>query len=514
MRKWLPLITVSLGTFMLLVDVTIVNVALPAMAVDLKTTFTSLQWVVDAYALVLAALVLGTGTIADKFGHRRAYVVGLVLFAVSSMICGISPNAGLLITFRAIQGLGAAAMFATTFALLNSSYQGRDRGIAYGMWGAVAGASAAIGPILGGLLTQGVSWRWIFFVNVPVSVVVIALCVLVLVDQNEPAKRSIDYAGMASFTGFAAAMTYAFIHANEHGWATSTTAALLAASVVCFLGFLLIESRVAEPMIELSLLRNRSFAGVLLAALVLNFSAFAFFTYTSIWMQSVLGFGAIKTGLTGIPLSVAAFVTSAGIGRFLHGGSKSGAIIGGGLIAIGAGSLLNLALLRTESGWIGLLPGFVIAGVGVGLATPTLSSSAMASVPIERGGMAAGAVNSMRQLGYAFGIALLGTVFAARATSSFQRRHVPNPNAAAHALAGGQAPGLLHAVPVQARGALDDALHAASLSGLHGSFLVAGVSGVLAGLVVLVMVRPAPVHGANPGVREQPAGEGEAALAH
>src|SRR3954465_10408772 len=155
MRKWLPLITVSLGTFMLLVDVTIVNVALPDMAGDLKTSFSSLQWVVDAYALVLAALVLGIGTIADKFGHRRSYVVGLAVFAISSAVCGVSGNADLLITFRAVQGLGAAAMFATTFALLNSSYQGRDRGTAYGMWGAVSGASASIGPILGGLLTQG-----------------------------------------------------------------------------------------------------------------------------------------------------------------------------------------------------------------------------------------------------------------------------------------------------------------------------------------------------------------------
>ena len=510
MRKWLPLITVSLGTFMLLVDVTIVNVALPDMAGDLKTSFSSLQWVVDAYALVLAALVLGVGTIADKFGHRRSYVVGLAVFAISSAICGVSRNADLLITFRAVQGLGAAAMFATTFALLNSSYQGRDRGVAYGMWGAVSGASASIGPILGGLLTQGISWRWIFFVNVPVSVVVIALCVFVLEDQHAPAQRRIDFAGMLTFTGFAAAATYAFIHANEHGWATGTTTALLSASVAFFIVFLVIESRIAQPMIELSLLRNRSFSGIMIAALVLSFSAFAFFTYTSIWMQSVLGFGAIKTGLTGIPLSLAAFATSAGIGRFLHGG-RAGAIIGGGLIAIGAGALLNLALLRTEDGWIGLIPGFIVAGIGVGLATPTLSSSAMASVPMERGGMASGAVNSMRQLGYAFGIALLGTVFAARATSTFRGRGLQHADATAHALAGGQAPGLLHAAPASVRASLDDALHAASLSGLHGAFLVAGVSGVLAGLIVLIMVRPADKADAPAPASS---GDGAPALAH
>ncbi len=493
---------------MLLVDVTIVNVALPDMAVDLKTSFSSLQWVVDAYALVLAALVLGTGTIADKFGHRRSYVFGLAFFAISSAICGVSPNVDVLITFRAIQGLGAAAMFATTFALLNSSYQGRDRGTAYGVWGAVAGASASIGPILGGLLTQGASWRWIFFVNVPVSVVVIALCVGVLVDQHAPVERRIDLGGMATFTGFAAAATYAFIHANEHGWDTRTTGLLLAASVLFLLTFLAIESKVAEPMIELALLRNRSFAGVLIAALILNFSAFAFLTYTSIWMQSVLGFGAIKTGLTGIPLSAAAFVVSAGIGRFLHG-NRAGLIIGGGLIAVGAGSLLNMVLLRTQDGWIGLLPGFVIAGIGVGLATPTLSSSAMAAVPVQRGGMASGAVNSMRQLGYAFGIALLGTVFAARAYTAIAARHIAHADSLAHALAGGQAPKILASTPTGARAVLDDALHHASLSGLHGAFLVAGVAGVLAGIVVLVMVRPAP-----PREDQRPAVAEAGALAH
>jgi MFS family permease len=180
MRKWLPLVTVCLGTFMLLIDVTIVNVALPDMAKDLKTSFGSLQWVVDAYALTLAALVLGTGSIADLVGHRRAYVAGLALFAVSSFACGIAPGSGTLVAARAVQGVGGAAMFATTFALLNSNYTGRDRGTAYGMWGAVAGASAAVGPIIGGLLTQGVSWRWIFFVNLPVSVLAIVLCVVVL----------------------------------------------------------------------------------------------------------------------------------------------------------------------------------------------------------------------------------------------------------------------------------------------------------------------------------------------
>jgi MFS family permease len=180
MRKWSPLIAICLGTFMLLVDVTIVNVALPSMTHDLKTSFSSLQWVVDAYALALAALLMGIGSMADIIGHRRAYIGGLLLFAAASLACGLAPNAGFLIAARAVQGVGAAAMFSTTFALINNSYEGRDRGTAYGMWGAVSGASAAVGPIIGGLLTQGLNWRWIFFVNLPVSAAAIALSLRVL----------------------------------------------------------------------------------------------------------------------------------------------------------------------------------------------------------------------------------------------------------------------------------------------------------------------------------------------
>ncbi|MEO8888288.1 MAG: MFS transporter, partial [Jatrophihabitantaceae bacterium] len=398
MRKWLPLLTICLGTFMLLIDVTIVNVALPDMVQDLKASFSSLQWVVDAYALTLAALVLGTGSIADLVGHRRIYVAGLALFAVSSLVCGISPNSGCLIAARAVQGVGAAAMFATTFALLNSSYTGRDRGTAYGMWGAVSGAAAAVGPIIGGLLTQAASWRWIFFVNLPISVAAIALCVLVLKDIHAPTGARVDVPGMITFTGFAGFATYALIRANEHGWATATTYLLFAASAVLLAAFVAVQARSDHAMFDLDLLRNRSFVGILLAGVLLTFAAFSAFTYSSIWMQTVLGLSPIQAGLTGLPMSVMAFLVSAVIGRLLHG-SRPGPIIGGGLLFIGAGGVLGAILVHGSASWVALLPGFAVMGVGVGLATPTLGSAAMGAVDPRRGGMAAGAVNTARQLG-------------------------------------------------------------------------------------------------------------------
>jgi EmrB/QacA subfamily drug resistance transporter len=491
MRKWLPLVTVCLGTLMLLIDVTIVNVALPDMAKDLKTSFGSLQWVVDAYALVLAALVLGTGSIADLVGHRRAYVAGLALFAVASLVCGLSPNSSVLVASRAVQGLGAAAMFATTFALLNSNYSGRDRGVAYGMWGAVAGASAAFGPIAGGLLTEGISWRWIFFVNLPISVAAIALCVLVLKDAHAPMRGRVDVPGILTFTAAAGALTYGLIHANEHGWSSAATWAWLVAAPVLLFVFVRVEVHTAKPMLDLTLMRNRSFVGILLAAGMLTLAAFASFTYTSIWLQSVLGLSPIKAGLTGLPLSLASFGVSAAIGRFLHG-SKPGPIIGSGVLLVGIGGLISAALVHGSATWPALIPGFVIVGIGVGLATPTFSSAAMAAVPVQRGGMAAGAVNTARQLGFAIGIAGLGSVFEARAQHVLTGKQVPESASVARAVSGGQAPLVLHKAPAAVQDALDSAIHSAAVSGVQWTFLVSGCIGVLAGLAVFALVRSTP----------------------
>jgi EmrB/QacA subfamily drug resistance transporter len=496
MRKWLPLVAVCLGTFMLLIDVTIVNVALPDMAKGLSTSFSALQWVVDGYALALAALVLGTGSIADLIGHRRAYVGGLALFALASFLCGISPNASVLIAARVVQGVGAAAMFATTFALLNASYQGRDRGTAYGMWGAVSGASAAVGPIIGGVLTEGISWRWIFFVNLPVSVLAIVMCLWVFnADDHVSSNVQVDVVGMLTFIGASGLVTYGFIRASDAGWGSPGTVSFLLGGAVLLAVFVAVEARSDHAMFDLALLRNHSFVGVLIAGLFLTFAAFAYFTYTSIWLQSVLGLSPIQAGLTGLPLSVAAFAVSALSGRFLHKNAP-GPIIGGGLVLIGAGGLVSALIVHGSAGWAALVPGYLLVGIGVGLATPTLSSTAMSAVPIQRGGMAAGAVNTARQLGFAFGIALLGSVFAVRAQSSFAAHGSSTtgaPKAAdlARSLAGGQAPIVLAKTPASGRGALDHLMHVASISGLQGAFLVAGVAGVLAGLAVLYLVRPA-----------------------
>ncbi|MEE6258380.1 MFS transporter [Plantactinospora sonchi] len=411
MRKWCPLVAVGLGAFMLLVDVTIVNVALPAMSADLGTSFGGLQWVVDMYALALAALLLGAGTVADRLGHRRVYVGGLGLFALASLGCALAPSTGLLITGRAVQGIGAAAMFATTLALLGTTYHGRDRALAFGVWGAVNGAAAAAGPIIGGLLTEHLGWPWIFAVNVPVAVLAIVITLLTVAPGHGRGHRRLDPLGMLTFTVAAGAATYGLIHSGEAGWSEPGSWAPLLLAALALLAFVAVERRTAEPMLDLGLFRNRTFVGLIVAGALLSLSAWAMFPYASIWMQDRLGLGPVGTGLVIMPMSLVSFVVPLLMGRFGHGVPARWSV-SVGLLLIGVGDLLQ-ARVHADSGAEVLIPGMVCVGLGAGLALPPLSSALLGAVPRERAGMAGGALNSARQLGLAIGVAVLGSVFAA-----------------------------------------------------------------------------------------------------
>ena len=475
MRKWWPLAAVCAGAFMLLVDVTIVNVALPDMARELHTTFPDLQWVIDLYALVLAALVLTVGAVADRFGRRRVYVIGLVVFAASSLACGLAPNVGVLIAARGVQGLGAAAMFATTMALISSSYSGRDRGIAFGTWGAVNGAAAAAGPVIGGLLTAHFGWRWIFLVNLPVSVVAVVMTLLVVAESRDPHPRGIDVPGMVSFTIAAAALTYALIRGS---WGSSATIALIAVTVVALVVFVVAERRVPNPMLDLSLLRNGSFTALLVVGALLSAAAWAGMTYESLWLQSVLGLSPIKAGLVVLPCSLAAFAVSGSIGRILHRASPR-LLIGCGMLLITAGALAQ-AVIREGSGWAVVIPGLVLVGIGAGLTMAPLSATAMAAVPHSRAGMAGGAVSTFRQLGYAFGIAVLGEVFRGSLTRTAGSQ-------LAGPLGGGEAG------QVMARSAgLAHLARQAFADSLDVTFVTAAGFGAAATVLVFTLVRPRP----------------------
>ncbi|GAA3241557.1 MFS transporter [Actinocorallia longicatena] len=481
MRKWLPLVAICTGAFMLLVDVTIVVVALPDMATGLDTSFSSLQWVMDVYALLLAALLLGAGSLADLIGRRRVYVAGTVLFAVSSLACGLAPDAGFLIAARGVQGVGAAAMFATTMALINSIYQGRDRGVAFGVWGAVNGAAAAAGPIVGGLLVSPFGWRAVFLINLPVSAIAVVLTLKAVGESRNPHARRVDVPGTAAFAGAIGLVTYGLIRAGETGWSEGGTVASLAGGAVLLAVFAVVETRRDEPMLDLRLFRNPSFTMIMIAGALLTLSAFAYGAYLSLWMQSLLGLSAIQTGLVILPMSAVAFVVAGAGGRFFHEAAPR-LTIGIGLLFIGAGALAQ-AVLSAGSSWWAVMPGLAIVGIGVGIGTPALSSAAMAAVPVERSGMAAGAVTTFRQVGFALGIAVLGGVFRDGMAGSLEGR-VPGSREMADALSSGRAQAVLERAP-QARHLVEGAF----AHGLNLTLVVSGVLGLATGALVLLIVR-------------------------
>jgi EmrB/QacA subfamily drug resistance transporter len=504
--KWTPLTAVCLGTLMLLIDVTIVNVALPDISIDLDASFADLQWVIDIYALVLASLLLVAGSVGDGWGRRRVYIVGLIVFAGSSVGCGLAQNATELVVARALQGFGGAAMFATTIALLNVSYRGRDRSFAYGVWGAVSGAAAGLGVVLGGLLVEWASWRWIFFVNLPVSVVAVLLSRVAFRAESSERVR-LDLLGMALFVLGAGSTTYGLIRAGEYGWDEVGTEAALATGAIAFLAFVLVEMRSAHPLVDLSLFRRSRFVGVNLAAATLSFSAFGYFALLSIWLQTVQGMSAIEAGLCFLPLTVTAFIVSAVTGKLLRGGSP-GWPIGFAIVAIGVGGLL-MRMLDDTNTWQSLLPGQVVTGIGVGIASPLVAAAALGSVPVAKSGMASGLVNTGRQLGLAFGVALLGTVFQSAATGYLNNANAPQAAASARGIAAGGTQQIIASVPVESRSVAGQALNSAFADGLDTVFLVAGSAGVVVGLLITLLIRgrtdrPEPRHSEHPEPAESP----------
>ncbi|MCU1671285.1 MAG: Major facilitator permease [Blastococcus sp.] len=503
-RKWLPLVAICTGTFMLLVDVTIVNVALPDMATDLGTTFSQLQWVVDVYALALAALVLGAGSLADLYGRRRLYLIGLVLFAIASLASGLAPSAAFLIAARGIQGIGGAIMFATTIALINTSYEGRDRGTAFGVWGATVGASAALGPILGGALTE-LSWRWIFFVNLPVCVLAVALTLTAVREARQAGAPRPDLPGIALFTLGAGSVVFGLVRAASDGWSKAAAWGPIAVGLVLLGVWVAVELRRAAPMLDVRLFRSRSFTGIMLGALVLNGAAFAALIYISLWLQSIGGLSPLQAGCVFIPLSALSFGVAAFAGRVLQT-KPPRFVLGAGLLLIGAGGLL-MTVVDADSTWRVLVPGLVVLGAGVGMANPTLASAALAAVPRERSGMASGAVNTARQLGFAFGVAALGTVFTTAATSALRSARASSPSDLASALSAGQAPKILAGADPHARADLADMLGTAYVDGLREVFLACGVAGIVGGLLVLFLVRAQPPGGGHSPQRVDRAGE-------
>jgi EmrB/QacA subfamily drug resistance transporter len=407
--KWWTLVAVCLGTFMLLLDITIVTVALPDIQRALHSSFADLQWVVDAYALTLAAFLLTGGSLADMYGRRVLYLIGLAVFTGASALCGFATSTLMLQLSRGLQGVGAAIIFAVSLALLANAFHGKDRGVAFGVWGAVTGLAVALGPLIGGALTSGLSWRWIFFVNVPIGIAALVLTTMRVAESRAPRATGPDWAGFVIFTAALASLVYGLIESNQRSFTDGLVLGCLVAAAVLLALFVVVERRSAHPMFDLKLLRLPTFSGGAVAAFGLSASIFSMLLYLVLYFQDILGYSPLGAGLRLMVISGGILATSTVAGR-LTSRVPIRLLIGPGLLIVGIGLLLMRGL-DAGSAWTHLIPGMILGGVGAGLVNPPLASTAVGVVPPQQAGMASGINSTFRQVGTATGIALLGTLF-------------------------------------------------------------------------------------------------------
>jgi EmrB/QacA subfamily drug resistance transporter len=491
-RQRFTLITVCVATFMLLLDITVVNVALPSIQRSLHGSFTDLQWIVDAYSLALATLLLTAGSLADLLGRRRVFVLGLALFSAASFLCGLATTPLFLNLARGLQGVGGAMMFATSLALLAQEFDGKDRAFAFGIWGATIGGAVAIGPLVGGALTSAFGWEWIFFVNVPIGIVAIFAAQRFIHESRDPAGGRIDWLGLITFSTSLFCLVLALIRGNDEGWGSTQIVALLLVAAVTMASFLMIESRQERPMLDLGLFRKRAFVGVSIGAFALSASMFAMFLYLTLYLQGVLGYSPFQAGLRFLPLSLVSFFAAPVAGR-LAARVPLRTLLGGGLLLVGI-ALLTMSGLSTSSSWTHLLPGFLIAGLGVGMANPTLATIAVGVVPPARSGMASGINNTFRQTGIATGIAGLGAIFQHQVQTKLVDALVGTPaagrgHAIAHAVSSGEAAQAIQAAPPASRGAIAHAAQVAFVGAFNDILVVAGIVALVGAVLSAALVR-------------------------
>jgi EmrB/QacA subfamily drug resistance transporter len=502
-KKWWTLLAVCAGTFMLLLDVTIVTVAQPEIQGALHASFSDVQWVIDAYALTLAALLLTSGVLADRYGRKLLFQIGLAIFTAGSLLCGLAQDPVMLIVSRSGQGVGGAIMFAVSLALLGHSFRGRDRGVAFGAWGAIAGIATALGPVLGGIITSDWSWRGIFLVNVPVGIVAIAATAWQVEESRSPHASRPDWAGFATLTAGLVGLVYGLIRASEYDWSETGVVVCLAIGAVAFAAFITVERRVADPMFDLSLLRKPAFAGASIAAFAMNGSLYALLLYLVIYLQDVLGYSALDAGLRLAIISGAQFVTATVSGRVSHR-VPARWLIGPGLLLVGIGLIVMIGQDGASS-WTQLVPGFVVAGLGAGLVNPPLASAAISVVPAQRAGMASGVNTTFRQVGIATDIAALGSVFTAAMQHNLTASLARLPSLAGSADRAGSAGSasrvvtlvrqgevgtLLGHLPPAVRAQAATAVRSAFAAGLNDLMLVTGLIALVGAAFSVLLIRP------------------------
>ncbi|MFI5569000.1 MFS transporter [Streptomyces sp. NPDC051740] len=500
-KKWWTLLGVCGGTFMLLLDTTIVYVVMPDVQRALGASFADLQWVIDGYALALASFLLTSGTLADRFGRKRLYAIGVALFTVASLLCGVAQSPLMLILSRVLQGVGGSVMFATGLALLAGSFQGKERGMAFGVWGMITGLASAIGPVAGGLISSGISWRGIFLVNVPIGLIVALIIALRVDESKSPFARKLDWPGFVLLTGGLATLVYGLIRAGETEWSDGRAVTGLVVGAVLLLVFLLVEAKSEQPMFDLKLFRIPTFVGGSIAAFAMNGSLFAMFLFLAIYLQEALHYSSLETGLRLLTASLSMLAASLLAGR-LSAKVHPRYMIGVGLLLVGA-ALLLMSGIDESSGWEHLVPGLVLGGLGAGMVNPALASTAVGVVDFSRSGMASGVNGTFRQLGVSAGVAVLGSTFAGVISDRFRDglRGVPELAGLSDRLAAltrsGETGEAVRLVPEQYADQVEQIATTGFVDGLNTLLTVSAGLALLGGVLALVLIRPADFQAAQ-----------------
>lgn len=493
-RPGWTLILVCSAMFMLLLDMTIVTAALANIQKDLHSSLSSLQWVVDAYTLPVAGLLLTAATIGDRLGRRRLYLIGMALFTLASLGCALAGNALTLNVIRAIQGVGAVMLFGVGLPLIATAFPDiKKRAGAIGAFGATLAAATAVGPLLGGALVDGPGWRWIFLINVPVGLAALIGARLVLTESKATKARKADWPGTVLLSTALAALVYGLIRSNDDGWASLPVLCLMTATIVLLAAFVLREQRTAEPMLDLSLLKRPSFLGPALITLISSATLVASTSYIALYFINTLGYTPFQAGLRFLPMTVASFLAAppaASLGHRVP--TRYSMPITGALVAVGLATMIGL---DASSSWTHLITGFVISGAGLGMSSALISQAALAAVPMSQAGMATGTANTFRQIGLAAGVAALGSVFTGHVTGSMtdRLRLLPLPAAArqqlADAVGSGAGVQVTADVPVAVRSAVAEAARAATASGINVIFVVGASACAVITVLAFAMMR-------------------------
>ncbi len=506
------LVVVSAGLFMLLLDLTVVYVALPSVKASLHASLSELQWVVDAYAIALAATLLASGALADIVGRRRILCWGLALFSLASVACGLARTAPELIAGRAVQGVGGAMIFATAFAIVGVTFEGRARAKAFGLLGSVAAVAGALGPLVGGLLTETLGWPTIFLANVPLGVAALVLALRGVRETRRPDPPPVDWAGMVLLCALLGMLAVALMRGNDAGWGSAPIVALLGGAAASLVAFALVERRRRQPLLDVSLLRRPTFLGVSLVAFAQAASLFALLLYISIYLQGVLGYSPLESGLCQLPVPLAAIPPGIAA-TWLAARIPVRALLAGGLLLIACGGALLTGVEATTT-WVQLLPAFVLVGTGVGLLNPPLAAAAVDVVPAGRAGLGSGTNATFRQAGIALAIAAYGAIFEHRVDSEVAERLRgtslrPFADRIADAIVAGGRGETLADAPPELRSQIHDVVVDAFLTGLHQIVIVAAVVAAVSAVAVAALVRgrdlePTGARAAAPGDARAP----------